>query len=135
MWQILLMILINNRIGQRKMFGWPPTIFVECVPLLVSSASINCLKAVMSRNVNKSNTTKSRSLRIGATWSRSHNGVSGLEKKTKKRKKQHLCEWLTVFIFSEIHWNKRFPFWLKRSNAKESNFKTLLYNIGTSSTW
>lgn len=99
--------------------------FLECIPLLVSSASITCLKAVMSRNVNKSNTTKSRSLRIGATWSRSHNGVSGRKRKTTKKKKHNFVnDWQhSIFSFKhkrekcEIFRVKRFPFWLKRSNA------------------
>lgn len=46
------------------------------LPLFVSSASIICLKAVISRNVSSIKTTKSPSFRIGATWSRSHSGVS-----------------------------------------------------------
>lgn len=45
-------------------------------PPLLSSLSMGCLSAVISRKVNKNNTTKSPSFRIGATWSRSHNGVS-----------------------------------------------------------
>lgn len=53
-----------------------PNILNWELPLLLSSASITCLKWVISRNVSSNSTTKSRSLRIGATWSRSHNGVS-----------------------------------------------------------
>lgn len=42
----------------------------------VSSDSIGCFNAVISRNVNNSSTTKSLSFRTGATWSISHSGVS-----------------------------------------------------------
>lgn len=46
------------------------------LPPLLSSVSMGCFSAVMSRNVNRNSTTKSRSFRMGATCNNSHNGVS-----------------------------------------------------------
>lgn len=40
---------------------------LDYLPPLVSSLSMGCLSAVMSRNVNRNNTTRSLSLRMGAT--------------------------------------------------------------------
>lgn len=66
----------------------------------MSSASINCLKAVISRNVSNSSTTKSRSFRIGATWSRSHNGVSANENEKIYDMNEISLKWIT---FSRTH--------------------------------
>lgn len=46
-------------------------------PPLLSSVSMGCFRAVMSRNVSRNSTTKSRSFFIGAICNSSHNGVSG----------------------------------------------------------
>lgn len=51
-------------------------IFSHYLPPFVSSLSIGCFNAVISRNVSKNSTTKSLSLRMGATCSSSHSGVS-----------------------------------------------------------
>lgn len=45
-------------------------------PPLLSSVSMGCFSAVMSRKVRRKRTTRSLSLRMGATWSSSHSGVS-----------------------------------------------------------
>lgn len=64
------------------------------LPPFVSSLSIGCFSAVMSRNVSRNSTTKSRSFLMGATCSNSHSGVS-VKRKTK------LCKIFFRYIIKE----------------------------------
>jgi hypothetical protein len=66
------------------------------LPPLLSSLSIGCFRAVISRKVNKNKTTKSRSFRMGAICNRSHNGVSRIARKVEREKGYFLNYLLTM---------------------------------------
>lgn len=72
-------------------------------PPLLSSVSMGCFRAVMSRNVSRNRTTRSRSFLMGAICSSSHSGVSEHRKEKENQTSRYiLCafEYARCYLYN-----------------------------------